>query len=81
MLPLFAASYFGGQLLSKGERPRREPAIINRPPPAVLFSANAITGSWNLWEGKDPNGRTRRILDCFSRPPAAASCRRHHAGR
>ena len=67
MLPLFAASYFSGdQLLSKGEdapawaRNLHQPAATGS---AVLFSANAITGSWNLWEGrKDPNGRTRRII-------------------
>lgn len=67
MLPLFALSYFSGdQLISKsGDAPawaRRvhAPAAAGT---AVLFGANAITGGWNLWEGrKDPNGRARRFL-------------------
>lgn len=67
MLPLFAASYFSGdQLLSKGDA---APAWAETVHPiaatstAVLFGANTVTGTWNLWEGrKDPNGRTRRIV-------------------
>ena len=67
MLPLFAASYFSGdQLLTKGDdapswaRSMHGPAATGS---AILFGANAVTGGWNLWEGrKDPNGRTRRIL-------------------
>jgi len=67
MLPLFAASYASGnQLINKGSdapdwaRTMHGPAATAT---AVLFGANAVTGSWNLWEGrKDPNGRTRRFL-------------------
>ncbi len=67
MLPLFAASYVSGdQLLKKGSdapswaRNLHGPAATGS---AVLFGANTITGSLNLWEGRsDPNGRTRRIL-------------------
>jgi hypothetical protein len=67
MLPLFAASYFSGdQLLEKGEdAPDWAETVhpIAATSTAVLFGANTITGSWNLWEGrKDPNGRTRRIV-------------------
>lgn len=67
MLPLFAASYFSGdQLLEHGsDAPswarNLHPAAATST--AVLFGANAVTGTWNLWEGRhDPNGRTRRFL-------------------
>ena len=67
MLPLFALSYLSGdQLLSKGgdaptwARRVHAPAAAST---AVLFGANAVTGVWNLWEGRqDPNGRVRRFL-------------------
>jgi hypothetical protein len=67
MLPLFAASYFSGQQIldkntaaPKWARNMHGPAATGA---AVLFTANTITGAWNLWEGRhDPNGRTRRIL-------------------
>jgi hypothetical protein len=67
MIPLFAASYFSGdQLLEKGTdapswaRTMHGPAATGS---AVLFGANAVTGAWNLWDGrKDPTGRTRRIV-------------------
>lgn len=67
MLPLFAASYFSGdQLLEKGDNaPDWAETMhpIAATSTAVLFGANMVTGSWNLWEGrKDPNGRTRRIV-------------------
>lgn len=67
MLPLFAASYFSGdQILEKGSDAPAWARRLHRPAAtgsAVLFSANLVTGSMNLWEGrKDPNGRTRRIL-------------------
>lgn len=66
MLPLFAASYFSGdQLLTKGpDAPDWAETMhpIAATGTAVLFGANAVTGTWNLWEGrKDPNGRARRI--------------------
>ncbi len=67
MLPLFAASYLSGdQLLDKGsDAPDWAETVhpIAATGSAVLFGANAVTGTWNLWEGrKDPNGRTRRVL-------------------
>lgn len=67
MLPLFAASYLSGdQLLTKGDdAPDWAEAIhpYAAGGTAVLFGANAVTGTWNLWEGRsDPNGRTRRIV-------------------
>ena len=70
MLPLFAASYFSGDALLKastdGTRAPDWARNVHAPAAtgsAVLFGANAITGSWNMWEGRgDPNGRTRRIL-------------------
>lgn len=67
MLPLFAASYFSGdQLLEKGDDAPDWAESIHpfaAGGTAVLFGANAVTGTWNLWEGrKDPNGRTRRIV-------------------
>jgi hypothetical protein len=66
MLPLFAASYFSGdQLLEKGDdAPDWAETVhpIAATSTAVLFGANMVTGSWNLWEGrKDPNGRKRRL--------------------
>ncbi|MCA2991485.1 hypothetical protein [Gemmatimonas sp.] len=67
MLPLFAASYVSGdQLLSKGNEAPEWAETIHpyaAGGTALLFGANAVTGTWNLWEGrKDPNGRTRRIV-------------------
>lgn len=67
MLPLFAASYVSGdQLLEKGDdAPEWAETMhpIAATGSAVLFGANTITGTWNLWEGrKDPNGRKRRIV-------------------
>ena len=67
MLPLFAASYASGnQLINKGSDAPEWARTMHGPAAtatAVLFGANAVTGSWNLWEGrKDPNGRTRRFL-------------------
>ncbi len=67
MLPLFAASYFSGdQLLTYGSSAPQWARSLHRPTAtgaAVLFTANTITGTWNLWESRhNPNGRTRRIL-------------------
>lgn len=70
MLPLFAASYFSGDALLKastdGTRAPDWARNVHGPAAtgsAVLFGANAITGFWNLWEGRgDPTGRTRHIL-------------------
>jgi hypothetical protein len=70
MLPLFAASYVTGDELLKANAAGRTPKDWARTwhgpaasGSAVLFSANTITGAWNLWEGRgDPNGRKRRIV-------------------
>lgn len=67
MLPLFALSYASGdQLLDKGsDAPgwARSVHPVAATGTAVLFGANAVTGTWNLWEGrKDPNGRARRLV-------------------
>lgn len=67
MLPLFAASYFSGdELLKKGSSAPQWARSLHRPTAtgaAVLFTANTVTGTWNLWESRhNPNGRTRRIL-------------------
>jgi hypothetical protein len=67
MLPLFALSYLSGdQLISKGGDAPAWARRVHAPAAgatAVLFGANAVTGVWNLWEGRqDPNGRVRRIL-------------------
>jgi hypothetical protein len=67
MLPLFVASYVSGdQLLAKNDdAPEWAKSMhpVAATGSAVLFGANAITGGWNLWDGrKDPNGRKRRLL-------------------
>ena len=67
MLPLFAMSYLSGdQILAKGSDAPQWAKSMHRPAAtgsAVLFTANAVTGGWNLIEGRrDPNGRTKRIL-------------------
>ncbi len=77
MLPLFALSYASGdQLISKGGDAPRWARRIHGPAAAgtaVLFGANAVTGTWNLWEGRqDPNGRTRRVLHSVSFLAASA---------
>lgn len=77
MLPLFAVSYFSGdQLISKGGAAPQWARRVHAPAAAgtaVLFGANAITGAWNLWEGrKDPNGRTKRFLHSASFLAASA---------
>ena len=70
MLPLFAVSYISGDQLLKASkdgttapswaRQVHGPAATGA---AVLFGANMVTGSWNLYESRgDSNGRTRRIL-------------------
>ena len=67
MLPLFAMSYLSGdQILAKGADAPQWAKSMHRPSAtgsAVLFTANAVTGGWNLIEGRrDPNGRTKRFL-------------------
>lgn len=67
MLPLFAVSYLSGdQLIQKGsDAPDWAQSVhpIAATSTAVLFGVNAVTGTWNLWEGrKDPNGRVKRFV-------------------
>jgi hypothetical protein len=67
MLPLFALSYLSGdQMIRKGGEAPAWARRVHAPAAAttaVLFGANAVTGVWNLWEGRqDPNGRVRRFL-------------------
>jgi hypothetical protein len=66
MLPLFAAEYALGQNLLNDARP----ASWLKPTHAgvalglgTLFTANTVTGAWNLWDSRgDPAGRTRRWI-------------------
>lgn len=71
MLPLFAVSYASGdQLMASGRQAPAWARSVHAPAAtatAVLFGANAITGGWNLWEGRhDPNGRVKRYLHSLS---------------
>ena len=67
MIPLFAVSYFSGdQLFKSGSsapawaRKTHAPAATGA---AILFTAQSITGYWNLWESRHiAQGRTRRIV-------------------
>ena len=66
MLPLFALSYASGdQILKKGSLAPSWARSLHRPSAtgtATLFTVNAVTGTWNLWEGRhDPNARKKRI--------------------
>jgi hypothetical protein len=77
MLPLFVASYLSGdQLLAKGSEAPAWARSLHRPAAtgsAILFGANAVTGGWNLWEGRrDPNGRARRIVHAITFLTASA---------
>ena len=67
MLPLFAASYLSGnELINKGGDAPEWVRTVHAPAAAAtaaVFGANALTGTWNLLEGrKDPNGRVRRVV-------------------
>lgn len=70
MIPLFAASYFSGSELlnasADGRQAKQWARSLHGPSAtgsAILFGANTVTGSINLWQGRaDPNGRTRRII-------------------
>lgn len=67
MLPLFAVAYVtGDQILSKGTAAPSWARSVHGPTAtatAVLFGANTITGSLNLWEGRhNAAGRKRRLL-------------------
>jgi hypothetical protein len=64
-LPLFAAQYALGDKLydggaSSGVRTAHTAVGIGI---GGLFTANTVTGVWNLWEArKDQNGRKRRLI-------------------
>lgn len=67
MVPLFALSYFTGDKLFK-EGQSAPSWVLNThrasaTSAAVLFTANTITGGWNMWEARhDPINRKRRYL-------------------
>jgi hypothetical protein len=68
MVPLFIGSYVtGDQILKKGRADAPQWARTLHGPFAagtgIVFGANTITGTWNLWVSrKDPVGRTKRII-------------------
>ncbi|NOT07046.1 MAG: hypothetical protein HOP28_02460 [Gemmatimonadales bacterium] len=67
MLPLFAGSFVtGDQILKKSTDAPKWARNLHRPlatATAVVFSANTITGLWNLWDSrKDPAGRAKRYI-------------------
>ena len=65
MVPLFIGSYVtGDKLLEQGDAAPGWARSLHTPfalGTAAVFTANTITGVWNLWESrKDPAGRTKR---------------------
>jgi hypothetical protein len=65
MVPMFIGSYVtGDKLLEQGEAAPGWARSLHKPfalGTAAVFTANTITGVWNLWESrKDPAGRTKR---------------------
>lgn len=67
MIPFFIGSYVtGDQILRKSTDAPDWARRLHAPfatGTAVLFTANTVTGLWNLWESrKDPEGRTKRII-------------------
>lgn len=67
MLPLFAGSYVTGDQVLKHSSDAPDWALKWHRPlataTAVVFTANTITGLWNLWDSrKDPAGRTKRYV-------------------
>ena len=67
MLPLFAGSFLtGDQIIRKADAAPEWARDWHAPlatATAVVFTANTITGVWNLLESrKDPVGRTKRIV-------------------
>ena len=67
MLPLFVGSYVTGDQVLKHSSNAPDWAIKWHRPlatgTAVVFTANTITGLWNLWDSrKDPAGRTKRYV-------------------
>ena len=67
ILPLFALQYASGsQLLEHGTAAPEWAQELHGPTAtavAGVFTVNAVTGLWNLWDSrKDPNGRARRYV-------------------
>ena len=67
MIPIFVGTYVTGeQVLKHGSEAPDWALNWHRPlatATAVLFSANTVTGLWNLWDSrKDPAGRTKRYV-------------------
>ena len=63
-LPLFAAEYYLGDKLYRGEGTSSTKSAHSAVAGGigVLFGVNTITGVWNLWEGRhESDGRARRI--------------------
>jgi hypothetical protein len=71
MIPFFLGSYLtGDKLLDKGEAAPGWARSLHKPfalGTGLLFTANTVTGVWNLWESrKDPAGRFKRYLHSLS---------------
>ncbi len=67
MIPLFVGSYITGDQVLKYSTDAPKWAINWHRPlataTAVVFTANTITGLWNLWDArKDPAGRAKRYI-------------------
>jgi hypothetical protein len=67
MIPLFVGSaYTGFELRNKGAEAAQWTRDLHGPlaaGTAIVFGMNALTGVWNLIEGrKDPEGRAKRLL-------------------
>jgi hypothetical protein len=67
MIPLFIGSaYTGFELRNKGDEAAQWARDLHGPfaaGTAIVFGMNALTGVWNLIEGRrDPVGRTKRLL-------------------
>lgn len=67
ILPLFAVQYASGsQLLEHGSAAPDWAQELHGPTAtavAGVFTVNAVTGLWNLWDSRrDPNGRARRYI-------------------
>ncbi len=67
MIPLFVGSYVTGDQVLKYSTDAPKWALDWHRPlataTAVVFTANTITGIWNLWDSrKDPAGRAKRYI-------------------
>lgn len=67
MVPFFIGSYVTGDKLMQGRAQAPKWARSLHAPfalgTAAIFTANTITGVWNLWESrKDPAGRAKRLV-------------------